>query len=260
MSTVTKISTVSALIVGALTLTACSSNSPSTDDAGHSLVQAGTLTICTNAPFEPFEYTDEDGNLTGIDIDLTKLAAEELGLEYEAIQYDFDAMASGAAFASNNCDVLATGLTITAARQAKFDFSTPYFDANQGVLVSNGTALTSLADLAGKKVGAQIDSTGKTVGQDAGLEITEFPEVGSLIQAVSTGQIDAAIADIGVLQSYVNDDLTIAFTEQTDEQYGFGVKKGNTKLLEALNTTITNAKESGKYDEIITTHVGAAGN
>lgn len=256
------------VLAGALALSACSGDASDNEStgttneaaAGIQLVTAGTLTVCSNAPFAPFEYEGADGQLTGIDIDLTKLAAEELGLEYKAVQYDFDAMSSGAAFAAGACDVLATGMTITPERQAKFDFSEPYYDANQGVLVSDGSTLTSLSELEGKKVAVQVETTGKTVAEEAGLSIVEFPEVGSVVQAVATGQVDAAVADLGVLESYVTDELTIAYTQNTDEQYGFGVAKGNTELADALSAAVKTAKDSGKYDEIITTHVGSAGN
>lgn len=264
----TKLGGAALLLVSALALSACSGDSTdnttatadNTAAAGVELVTAGTLTVCSNAPFAPFEYEGSDGNLTGIDIDLTKLAADDLGLQYKAVQYDFDAMSSGAAFAAGACDVLATGMTITEERQAKFDFSEPYYDANQGVLVSDGSTLTSLADLKGKKVAVQVETTGKTIAEEAGLSLVEFPEVGSVVQAVATGQVDAAVADLGVLESYVNDELTIALTQETNEQYGFGVKKGNTALADALSAAVKAAKDSGKYDEIITTHVGSAGN
>lgn len=272
MFSVKKLGAASLALATAFALTACSSDSteqpantasPSSSDdaaAAPQLVTAGTLTVCSNAPFAPFEYEGADGSLTGIDIDLTKLAAEDLGLEYKAVQYDFDAMSSGAAFAAGACDVLATGMTITEDRLAKFDFSDPYYDANQGVLVADGSTLTALSDLEGKKVGAQVDTTGKTVSEKAGLSITEFPEVGSLVQAVATGQVDAAVADLGVLESYLSDGLTIAYTENTEEQYGFGVAKGNTALAEALSSAVADAKASGEYDKIITAHVGSAGN
>jgi polar amino acid transport system substrate-binding protein len=106
----------------------------------------------------------------------------------------------------------------------------------------------------------QAETTGKSVAVDAGLDVTEFPEVGSVVQSIATKQLDAAVADLGVLQAYLSDELSIAYTENTNEQYGFGVKKGNTAIVEALNTTIKNAKDSGEYDEIITKHVGAEDN
>lgn len=261
-----KLGAAALIVAGAFALSACSSEEATPETTGDSatpamkLVTEGALTVCTNAPFAPFEYEGADGELTGIDMDLTKLAAEDLGLEFKAVQYDFDAMSSGAAFAAGACDVLATGLTITEERLAKFDFSEPYYDANQGVLVADGSSITSLADLEGKQVGAQVETTGLTIATDAGLSVTEFPEVGSLVQAVATGQVAAAVADLGVLESYLTEDLSIAYTEVTNEQYGFGVAKGNTALAGALSAAVAEAKTSGAYDEIITKHVGSAGN
>jgi polar amino acid transport system substrate-binding protein len=151
-------------------------------------------------------------------------------------------------------------MTITEDRLQRFDFSDPYYDANQGVLVADGSTISSLDELKGKKVAVQAETTGKSVAVDAGLDVTEFPEVGSVVQSIATKQLDAAVADLGVLQAYLSDELSIAYTENTNEQYGFGVKKGNTAIVEALNTTIKNAKDSGEYDEIITKHVGAEDN
>ena len=256
-----KIAAASIAAASVFALAACSDDSSSDNNTaadGPVLVKSGTLTVCSNAPFAPFEYNDADGNLTGIDIDLTKLAADKLGLKFSAIQYDFDSMSSGAAFEAGACDVLATGMTITDERLQKFDFSDPYYDANQGVLVADGSTISSLDELKGKEVAVQVETTGKTVAEDAGLSVVEFPEVGSLVLAVKNHEQPVGIADIGVLESYVGDGLSIAYTEKTNEQYGFGVKKGNTKLVEALNSAIADAKADGTYDKIITKHTGPA--
>lgn len=253
-------------LAGALTLTACAAEEPANEATGTetnaatanmTLVTDGALTVCTNAPFAPFEYEDESGDLVGIDMDLTKLAAEDLGLEFKPVQYDFDAMSSGAAFAAGACDVIATGMTITEERQQKFLFSDPYYDANQAVLMPYGSSISSLADLKDKKIAVQVETTGLTVAKDAGLSIVEFPEVGSVVNAVLSGQADAAIADVGVLASYANDELTVAYTEETNEQYGFGVAQTNQALADALSAAVSDAKASGEYNKIIEAHVTA---
>lgn len=250
--------------VGAvLAVGACSSTA--NDDGGTdggttdtvSLVDEGTLTICTNPPYEPFEY-EEGGEVVGLDIDIVSEVAADLGVELAVKVTPFDGIQSGQDLDSGNCDVVASGITITEEREEKMDFSDPYFDADQGLLVAAGSGLDSVEALEGLKVGVQQATTGETWATDQGLSTVQFEDLGLQIEALRSGQIDAAINDIAVLGPFVDGDLEIGTTFPTGEQYGLGVKTGNTALLDAVNATLERIQSDGTYDEIYTTHIGTA--
>ena len=244
-----------------IALTACSGSADQDAAAGDgelALVTPGTLTVCTNPPFDPFEFEDENGEIVGIDIDITREVADDLGLELEVVVSPFDTLESGASLDTGACDISASGLTITDERAAKFDFSQPYFDADQGLLVAAGSGIEDVESLAGKKIAVQMATTGETWVEEQGLTPVQFEDLGLQIQALQTGQVDAVVNDIAVLGAFVSDGLEVTSTFPTGEQYGLGVKKGNTALLEAVDATLDRIHEDGTYDAIYTERIGTA--
>ena len=225
------------LALSALALTACSSTATDAGSEGSasgdvSLITPGTLTVCTNPPYEPFEY-QEGGKLVGFDIAVTQAVADDLGVTLTPVETGFDGIQSGAALNAGTCDVVASAITITDARKGKLDFSDPYFDANQGLLVPSGSGLDSLESLAGKKVGVQQATTGADFAKENNLDTLEYEDLGLQIQGLKNGDVDAVINDIAVLGPYATDGYEVGTEFVTGEQYGLGVKKGNTALLDA---------------------------
>lgn len=247
-----------------LALSACASDtgsSPSDEASGSSeitLVKDGVLTVCSNPPFEPFEFEDASGEIVGLDIDLNREVAKDLGVDVQVVATPFDTIQSGAALTTGACDVVASGITITDERKEKFDFSEPYFDADQGLLVPAGSDLEDVADLAGKKIAVQMATTGEKWAQENDLTTVQFEDLGLQIKALETGQVDAVVNDIAVLGAYTSEGYEVANTFPTGEQYGLGVKKGNTALLDAVNATLDRIHEDGTYDAIYTERVGTA--
>ncbi len=247
----------------ALVLASCggsddAGSSSGSDETGDvSLVKSGALTVCTNPPYEPFEY-EEDGEIVGLDMDIVAEVAKDLGVELSVKTTPFEGIQSGADLDTGNCDVVASGITITPEREAKIDFSEPYFDADQGLLVPEGSDLSDVESLAGKRIGVQQATTGETWAQDNGLETVQFEDLGLQIQALKTGQIDAVVNDIAVLGPYGTDGFEVATTFPTGEQYGLGVKKGSTALLDSVNATLDRIREDGTYDTIYTERIGTA--
>jgi polar amino acid transport system substrate-binding protein len=238
------------LAVGALVLSGCSSTA--TDGAGGdtlTLVNEGNLTLCTNPPYEPFEF-EKDGQVVGLDIAIVSEVAADLGVDLKIVVSPFEGIQSGQDLNSGNCDIVASGITITPEREAKMDFSDPYFNADQGLLVAAGSGFDSVESLAGKTVGVQQATTGESWAKDQGLSTVQFEDLGL--------QIDAAINDIAVLGPFSDDAFVVGATFPTGEQYGLGVKTGNTALLDAVNATIARIKADGTYDEIYTTYIGTA--
>jgi polar amino acid transport system substrate-binding protein len=145
----------------ALTLTACG-----TDDNGDAseidTVTAGVLTVCSEVPYEPFEFEDPDSpsGYSGFDIDLMAAIAENLGLDLAVVNAGFDDLTSGAAMAAGTCDLAASAMTITPERAENVDFSDGYYNAAQSLLVKADSDITTLADLAGRRLGVQSGTTG----------------------------------------------------------------------------------------------------
>lgn len=222
-----------------------------------SLLTEGTLTVCTNPPYEPFEY-EEDGAVVGLDMDIVSEVAKDLDAELEIKITPFEGIQSGADLDSGNCDIVASGITITEEREAKMDFSDPYFDADQGLLVPAGSGIASLEDLDGLTVGVQTATTGATFAADNELNVVEFEDLGLQIEALRNGTIDAVINDIAVLGPFASDDFEVGTTFATGEQYGLGIETGNTALLDAVNATLERIASDGTYEEIYTKYIGTA--
>ncbi|MDR0945323.1 MAG: transporter substrate-binding domain-containing protein [Bifidobacteriaceae bacterium] len=221
------------------------------------LVTAGQLKVCTNPPYNPFEIEGSDGQITGFDIDLTSLVAKQIGPNIKTVPVatPFETIESGAALDTGACDILASGITINDARKAKFDFSDPYFDVNLGVLTSD-SSITDVASLKDKTVSAQIATTGLDWSKQQGLKVKEFKDLGLQVQALQTGDADASVGDLAVLTPYAKNGLKIAFQIPTGDQFGLGIKKGNTALLKAADQALAQAKADGTYAKLYKKYIG----
>lgn len=220
------------------------------------LINAGKLTTCTHLPYQPFQF-EQEGKIVGFDVDMVDLVAKELGVEQDIVDTPFEGIQSGEDLNARKCDIAAAAMTITDERKQKIDFSAPYFDANQALLVKKGSGIASLDDLKGKTLGVQSGTTGKMYAEEnaepAGAELKDYEDLALLLSAVKSGQIPAAINDIPVLLDYAknNPDTEVTAQFETGEQYGFGMKKETSrKLQEVVNRVIERAKSDGTYDRI----------
>lgn len=250
----------------ALALTGCAggggTSGGSTDEppAGEdfSLVQAGTLTVCSDIPYPPFEFEDSSSpsGYSGFDIDLVAAIAESLGLDVSIQVVGFDGLQSGTTLVAGTCDMAASAMTITPEREANLDFADPYYDSLQSLLVSTDSGIASIDDLAGKKVGVQQGTTGEAYATEnvpEGTEILSFPSDGELWPALQGGVIDAILQDQPVNVEHERADSTFVIVEEynTDEQYGFAFAKGErTALLEAVNAALADLRADGTYQQI----------
>ncbi|WP_366146632.1 basic amino acid ABC transporter substrate-binding protein [uncultured Pseudokineococcus sp.] len=241
---------------------ACGSEEePATTEGGVELISAGTLTTCTHLPYEPFQFED-GGEIVGFDVDVVDAIAADLGVEQEVIDIPFETIQSGEALNAGQCDLAAAGMTITDVREENMDFSTPYFEATQALITPVGSGLDSADALEGRRLAVQSGTTGAVYAEEQipGAELVTFEDLALLLTAVESGQVDAAINDNGVLLDYAadNPDLEVTTEFNTGEQYGIGVRTGNTALLEQVDATLARLDDDGSYDEIYTTWFGAA--
>ncbi|MFC4112576.1 ABC transporter substrate-binding protein [Nonomuraea zeae] len=255
------------VFAAALTLTACGSESgtgsgttsaSASAAGGAQLVQPGKLTVCTNIPYEPFQFKDASGKIVGFDVDIVDLAAKKLGVTQEIVDIDFAVIKSGAAMAAKKCDVAAAGMTITPDRQKNIDFSVPYFDATQALLAKKGTGAASLADVKAKglKLGAQASTTGLEYVKKQGFDPTEYADSAKELLALQAGQADVIVQDLPVVLTWlkkpeVAEKFELIGSLDTGEQYGIGLKKGaDPVLLKTINDEIAKAKQDGTYEQI----------
>jgi polar amino acid transport system substrate-binding protein len=220
------------------------------------VVEPGSLTVCTSFPYAPFEFRQK-GEPTGFDIDLAKAVADELGVELVVVNADFeDDIQSGAMLNAGECDVAIAAMTITGERARVLDFSSPYFDTAQAMVVVKGSGLKTLDDLSGAKIGVQEGSTSELYVTDNApddAEIVAFADASEVDAALQDGDVDAGIYDSTVVGPVVsrNDDFEIAAEFETGEQYGMAVKKnGSVDLLRFINDVLANLRADGGYDKI----------
>jgi len=213
-----------------------------------------TVTPGTAPGFPPFEMK-EGGELVGFDVDLlSAVVAEAEGYELgEWQEFDFDSLTP--ALTGNNIDVIAAAMTINDERDETIDFSDPYYNADQAVLVrADGEFSPSeLGDLSGNMVGAQSGTTGETIAQE-NVESSNYNTYDSYVFAVQdlqNGNIDAVVLDVPVARTFADQrPVEIAFVEETGERYGFGIREGESDLQTGLNEGLATVQDSGQYEEI----------
>ena len=155
-------------------------------------------------------------------------AAFEVDLELAVQDSSFDGLQSGLSLNSNQCDIVASAMTITEDREENIDFTEPYYDSKQSLLVPNDSDIESIDDLAGKKVGVQQGTTGKTYTEENApdAQIISFPSDGEMYPAIQAGQVDALLQDLPVNINHTEDgEFKIVEEFETDESYGFAVRE-----------------------------------
>ncbi|MFF7371021.1 transporter substrate-binding domain-containing protein [Streptomyces tricolor] len=229
---------------------------------GVHLAKAGQLTTCTHLPYPPFQ-SEVDGKVQGFDVSLIDLVAEDLGVKQQIRDTPFENFKTGAFLNSGECDLAAAGMTITDERKKNVDFSDPYFEATQAVLVDKDSGIGSLADVKakGKKLGAQAQTTGEDYAKSKGYDPVSFESSDAVLNGLRTGQVQAVVIDYPVVQGWLKDKATadkfkVVDNLKTGEQYGFTVKKGNKALLDAINKALKTAKADGTYKKIYEQWIG----
>ncbi len=236
-------------------------------DAVARIKDAGKIVMLTNAQFPPFEYTDDAGAPVGVDPDLAQAIADELGVELEIIDMDFDGLVD--ALKAGKGDFIAAGFTVSEERLKEVDFSTEYVTSAQMVVIPKGSDLAADdAALSGKTISVQEGTTGDfyasgdqdmTASQIADANVLRFKSGIEAGMAVASGKADAMIIDelpaTKIVESQ-SDALELLPTKLTDEQYAFAVNKGCEDLLEVINKVLTEKIDDGTVDSLVNQHMG----
>ncbi|MFK0022202.1 transporter substrate-binding domain-containing protein [Streptomyces sp. NPDC090798] len=260
----TRILAATTATAGLLLVAGCSSGGGGGQSSakGVPLVKAGQVTTCTHLPYPPFQ-SEINGKVQGFDVALIDLVAWDLGVKQAVVDTPFENFKTGAFLNSGQCDLAAAGMTITPERKKNVDFSDPYFEATQAVLVDKKSGVNSLADVKakGKKLGAQAQTTGEDYVRKHGYDPVSFESSDAVLSGLRTGQVQAVIIDYPVVQGWLKDKANadafkVVDNLNTGEQYGFTVKKGNTKLLAEINKAIKQAKADGTYKKLYEKWIG----
>lgn len=213
------------------------------------------LVVGTNAEYPPFEYKDEKSSeIVGFDIDLARRIAEKLGKTLVIKDMKFDDLIS--AVTSGHIDIIAAAFSMTEERGQKIDFTFPYYQATQVILVRKDAPPIEFAkDLKDKKVGAEKGTTSEeTAVEHAGDEnVVRYDDSNILVKDLREGKIQAVMADEGFADAAVLkygdiDKVDLSFD---DEFYAIGLKKGNTVLLNAINDVFRDLKQSGELTALL---------
>ena len=220
--------------------------------AEYKLVEAGKFIYATSPDFPPFESTDDNGTVIGIEPDLLAIICGNLGLTAEPYAIDFDSalVAPGA----GKADAVVSGVTVKEERKATLDFTIPYVTIVQGVVFKAGAEIT-MDNLGEKMIGVQSGTTGQieavnNFGED---HVLAYDKYSLAFQALQNGQIDCIMVDDMVGAAYMKQipGLEMISTGYTPEDFAFGFAKGNTELVEAFNAELQKLIDDGTVEKII---------
>ncbi len=246
-----------AMMTGVL-LSACSGAQQTAKDTSlEDIKKAGKFIVGLDDSFPPMGFRDEAGNIVGFDIDLAKEAAKRLGVEVEFRPIDWNS--KELELKNKKIDMIWNGLTITEERKKNMAFTKPYLANKQIIVVLEGSDVKGKADLAGKKVGAQLDSSGaEAVQNDEEVynsleELVLYPDYLEAFLDLENGRIAALVVDEILGKYYIakrGSGYKVLDENFGDEEYGVGLRLEDKQLLDALNKVLDEMKEDGTMAEI----------
>lgn len=215
----------------------------------------GTLTFGTNAEFPPFEFVAGSGVIDqydGIDMAIAKQIAEANGMTAAIENMEFDSLL--VALQNGQIDAAIAGMTVTDERKEEADFSIPYYTATQVMIVKEDSDITSAADMADKKICVIQGYTGEICVKDMGYPYEAFKKGTDAIMELVNGKCDVVVLDSATSQKYISDNEGLKIVEDPSafeaEEYAIAVKKGNTELLDKINTAIDAMLADGTIAEL----------
>ncbi len=238
-------------------------NTASAEDGGSSETPAdltsneGVLVWATNAEFPPYEYHEGD-SVVGIDAEIADYIGEQLGLEVQCEDMAFDSIIP--AVVSGKADLGIAGMTVDPDRLENVNFSDPYVNAGQVIIVAEGSDIATADDLAGKTIGVQLGTTGDQYVTENITDATveRYNKGFEAVQAVQQGKIDAVVIDGEPAKQFVAsaEGTQILDEPLTEEEYAIAVSKDNEALLNEVNKILAEMQENGKMAEIVNKYLG----
>ena len=223
---------------------------------GETKVEGGTLIVGFDQDFPPMGFVGDDGEYTGFDLELAQEVAKRLGLEYKAQPIAWDS--KDMELESGNIDCIWNGFTMT-GREDDYTWTEPYMANQQVFVVANDSDINSQADLAGKIVEVQADSSAEAALKEAPELTATFKELlttadyNTAFMDLEQGAVDAIAMDVIVAGYQIqqrNADFKILDDSLSEEEYGVGFKKGNTELRDKVQSTLEEMAEDGTLQEV----------
>ena len=225
-------------------------------------VQDGVLTFGTNAEFPPFEFVAANGVIDqydGIDMAIAKQIAEENGMTAAIENMEFDSLLI--ALQNGQIDAVIAGMTVTDERKEAVDFSVPYYTATQVMIVKEDSDIAKAADMADKKICVVQGYTGETCVSDMGYDYEAFKKGTEAVLELVNGKCDVVVIDSATAQKYVDDNEGLKIVEDpeafTSEEYAIAVQKGNTELLDMINSAIEAKLADGTISDLSAQYLDA---
>jgi polar amino acid transport system substrate-binding protein len=262
---------IAVLLLLALAITGCTSTAPDEPEEDvapanklEQIKQTGYIVMYTNAEFPPYEYL-EGNEIVGVDIEIGRAIAAEIGVELEIVNADFGGLV--ASIASGKGDMGISGITVTEDRKRDVDFSTPYVDSVQYLIIPEGSEISFVEDLAAKIIGVQTGTTGSMLVEDeinigvlkeAGAELKQYTSAPIAMQDLLNGRLDAVVIDELVAISLANENpgysakpfIYSTGTPMT-EQFAVAVDRGNPELLAVIDKVVSGMVEDGLIEQYI---------
>ena len=213
------------------------------------------LIMVTEAGFAPYEYY-ENGEVVGVDVDIAKEIAKELGKELVIKDIAFDSIINEVR--TGKADIGAAGISYSAERAKKVDFSINYSVSKQVVIIKEDSSINSINNIGDKKIAVQLGSVADTYVTEnyKNAEIVRQKKYLAAIEDLKVGKVDLVVMDELPAKEIIekNDGIKILDGELTNDSYGMIVKKGNTELLETVNKVLNRLSSDGSIDKFIIKH------
>lgn len=210
------------------------------------------LYVGTNAEFQPFEYR-EGNKIVGFDIDLINEISKICDFNVEIVDMKFDGLLPS--MEAKKIDLIIAGMTKTDEREKFVNFSEPYYNSKQIIIVhKDNEDIKSFDNLSGKKVGVVLGYIGDLIVSDmTNVDVEKFNAVSETILALKSAKVDAIVLDYEAAKNYVsqNKELKLIETDSANEEYAIAIRKDDTELLNKINDALKTIKENGIYDSLL---------
>ncbi|TGE33919.1 basic amino acid ABC transporter substrate-binding protein [Desulfosporosinus sp. Sb-LF] len=237
------------LSLSLLTLAGCGSTSaPAPTPAPAEKI----LKVGSDIAYAPFEFMDEKQQPTGFDIELINALGADMGYKVKIETSAFDGLI--AALQAGKYDAIISAMTITDDRAKTVQFSDKYFKSSQYIAMKKGANFKTLADLKGKKVGVQLNTTGQFAVEKIGVETKKYDTTPDALNDLLNGGVDAVVADAPVVLWFqaqnANAQIDSVDADSGLEYYGIAMKSGNTELAGKMNASLKKLMDNGQYNNI----------
>ncbi|EEA00809.1 extracellular solute-binding protein family 3 [Burkholderia sp. H160] len=222
---------------------------------------SGVFKVGTEGTYAPFTYHDESGKLTGFDVEIATEIAKRIGVKPEFVEGKWDGLIAG--LDVNRYDAVINEVSVTDARKAKYDFSTPYITSHAALIVrADNTTIKTFDDLKGKKSANTLTSNFGKIAKDHGAEVIAVQGFNESIDLLTSGRVDATVNDslsfLDFKKHKPDAQVRIAAIDNSagSDKSAVLVRKGNPQLVAAIDKALADIKADGTYEKISQKYFG----